>query len=336
MKLFLIYPANRRLELVQGRAAALARWTALTALLSVSGPACSEETSPAPVDVGQSGKGGQGMAGTASGGSALGGASGATTAGSASGGGGSAGAAGLDGGGNGGTAGSGGSGGSGGSPDDGWVPLFNGMNLDGWTQHGTDQTLFAVSNGEIHAYPTQPDQSEQPQANLMHMTKLGPKYTLHVEYKWGEARFSDRKQTERDAGILFHITGDLSKVWPDSIECQLGSSPVNGSWVTGDLWVLGGPTSAQTKDENGQLHTSNGPFGYSPASAQAELAHGQWNIVEVTVNGDAEAIFKVNDVEVKRVFNMKYNGVPLSEGYVSIQAEFAELFYRNIRYKLED
>jgi hypothetical protein len=224
----------------------------------------------------------------------------------------------------------------GGAPEDLWVPLFNGVNLDGWVVHGTNEPLFAVENGEIHVYPTQADQSNQPQANLRSTTSLGGKYSLHVEYRWGEARFSDRRQTDRDAGILFHVTGDVTQVWPDSIECQLGSSPVNGDWVTGDLWVLGTPTTAQTRNAGGQLQTHGGGFGFSAASAQAENPHGEWNIVEVIVDGATEAIYNVNGVEVNRVFNMVYNGQPLSEGFISVQAEFAELFYRNIQYRLDE
>jgi hypothetical protein len=37
-----------------------------------------------------------------------------------------------------------------------------------------------------------------------------------------------------------------------------------------------------------------------------------------------------------RVLNMKYNGQPLTDGHISIQAEYAELFYRNIRYKVNE
>jgi hypothetical protein len=225
--------------------------------------------------------------------------------------------------------------GSGGaSEDDGWVPLFNGVNLDGWVVNGTTQPLFAVQNGEIHVYPTQQDQSDQPQANLRSLISLGGKYTLHVEYKWGQARFGGRSQADRDAGILFHITGaDVNKVWPDSLEHQLGASQLGGEYVAGDLWVLGGPTRAQTRNANGQLQAfGNGTK--SAARVHADRALGEWNTVDIIIDGAAEAIYMVNDVEVNRVFNMTYNGQPLSEGFVSVQAEFAELFYRNIRYKL--
>jgi hypothetical protein len=301
--------------------------------------ACSnDEAYPQAPVVGQGGSAGHGGQSAGTGGTAGSAGSGGTPSGGggaqAAGGGGNGGAAGTT---SGGSAGASGSGGSGGAPDDGWVPLFNGVDLDGWMVHEPDKAdLYAVENGEIHVYPTQLDQSDQPQACLRNLTSLGPKYTLHVEYKWGEARFSDRKQTARDAGILFHITGDVNKVWQDSIECQLGSSALNGDWVTGDLWVLGNPTYAQTKDENGDLQTYGGGYGFSPASQQADLPQGEWNTVEVIIDGADEAVYMVNGVEVNRVFNMTYDDQPLSEGYVCVQAEFAELFYRNIKYKLNE
>jgi hypothetical protein len=225
---------------------------------------------------------------------------------------------------------------AGASEDDGWVPLFNGVNLDGWVVNGTTQPLFAVENGEIHVYPTQADQSNQPQANLRSLTSLGGKYTLHVEYKWGQARFGGRSQADRDAGILFHITGaDVNKVWPDSLEHQLGQSQLGGDYVAGDLFVLGGPTRAQTRNANGQLQ-SFGNGARAATTIHADRALGEWNTVDIIIDGAAEAIYMVNDVEVNRVLNMTYNGQPLSEGFVSVQAEYAELFYRNIRYKLNE
>src|SRR5260370_39153048 len=51
-----------------------------------------------------------------------------------------------------------------------WKILFNGKDLTGWTPAPGAAALYAVDslNGEgvIHVYPTQPDQSDQPQATL--------------------------------------------------------------------------------------------------------------------------------------------------------------------------
>lgn len=355
MTQFLNDPANRAQRPKRNATRSSFHWMQVVVALGISATACSEGPASSGAST-QGGSGGQvtagasGNAAVAGGGSAgtggappaaggggggatptLGGTSGA--AGTAGGSGGAAGTAG--GGGAGGTAGSSGAGGTAGSggANDGWVPLFNGTDLTGWKVEGTNDTLFTVQAGEIHVYPTQPDQSTQPQADLRYTTKLGPKYILHVEYKWGQTRFSDRKQTARDAGVLFHISGDVTKVWPDSIECQMGSSALGGEWVTGDLWALGSPTTAQTKDANGQLHTYGAAGAVSHTTVHADKPQGEWNIVEVTINGADDAVYVVNGIEANHVYNMKYNGQPLTDGYVGLEAEYSEAFYRNVWYK---
>jgi len=126
--------------------------------------------------------------------------------------------------------------------DDGWTPLFNGADLDGWTASAGAEALFAAGTLEgepvIHVYPTQDDQSSQPQATLRTNDSFR-NYVFHLEYKWGDKRYSDRKQTARDSGICFHLCNDPSQVWPDSFELQIGSSPLGQDWVTGDVFVLG-------------------------------------------------------------------------------------------------
>jgi hypothetical protein len=58
--------------------------------------------------------------------------------------------------------------------------------------------------------------------------------------------------------------------------------------------------------------------------------------VDIIIDGAAEAIYRVNDIEVNRIFNMTHDGQPLREGFISVQAEYAELYYRNIQYKLDE
>lgn len=122
-----------------------------------------------------------------------------------------------------------GMGGSGVAEEDDWVPLFNGVDLDGWVVHGTNQPLFAVENGEIHVYPTQADQSEQPQANLRSTTSLGGRYTLHVEYRWGEAplppcpaRKPHKTQSSRRRSTSTNspISRNATTAWSKADDCQ--------------------------------------------------------------------------------------------------------------------
>src|SRR5437870_4268095 len=156
-----------------------------------------------------------GSATTGGGGTGTVGGGGSSTGGSS---GGSAGGSGGSGGG------SGGSGGGGGGAD-GFVPLFNGKDLTGWTPGPSGAPLFAVDSaaGEpaIHVYPdatAQKDGSTQNQSTLRTNDSYSS-YVLHVEYKWGARRFSDRAGKARDNGICWHVQLPLptSTEWPTSI-----------------------------------------------------------------------------------------------------------------------
>jgi len=168
---------------------------------------------------------------------------------------------------------------------------------------------------------------------------LSGNYELQVEYRWGDKKFVPRADADRDAGILFHITGDdVTKVFPDSLEMQIGDSRPGGDYVAGDLWVLGVPTVAEVMID-GELTPVGRTGGASVphyTDVHAERPHGEWNICEITVNGSESAIYRLNGVEVHRLYNFTYAGEPLGEGYISVQAEWAEIYYRRIRYRKLD
>ena len=77
------------------------------------------------------------------------------------------------------------------------------------------------------------------------------------------------------------------------------------------------------------------PNSYEQARTNAKLDQPGWNTIELTVKGAAEAEYKVNGVVVNRVFNMERamggGFQPLASGPIALQAEYAELFYRNVR-----
>ncbi|HVY29814.1 MAG TPA: DUF1080 domain-containing protein [Polyangiaceae bacterium] len=297
-----------------------------------------------------------GAAGTV--GTAGGGAGGAGSGGGGTGGGGAGG-----GGGSGGDA--GGAGGSAGA-DGGWVPLFNGMNLDGWTPGASGNGLFAVDTaaGEpaIHVYPTQADQSNQPQAHLRTNESYGS-YVLHVEYKWGTKRFAGRAQSDRDNGICFHIVPPVpnNDQWPTSIEFQLGSQAWPGDWVSGNIFMLVDKTRAkwtyapmmgqqEVYSPTGTKKTIGAPQSYYKAlSVPPNLNKGgagssatpatEWNVVELTVHGSKDASYNVNGTVVNGLTEMEYdagggNFMPLDHGAIALQAEFAEVYFRNVKIKV--
>jgi hypothetical protein len=309
------------------------------------------------VQLPQAGSGGQGTpvagsggnpttAGSTSGGSPAGGGGASATAGGGAGGagGGTAGAAGV--------AGNGGSGGSGGGADEGWVPLFNGTNLDGWTPSANAAQYFGVSQvdggGVIHVYPTQVDQSDVPTASLRTNDSFSS-YVFQLEYKWGTDRFGERKQTDRDNGICFHICGNPAQVWPESIEFQIGSQAWPGDWVVGNIFMLINKTRANwpfTMKDGQEVFSAGGteksigaPASYYKALAPSQLnLNDDWNIVELTVHGSTDAEYKVNGTVVNQVLDMECNAdgtwKPLDHGPIALQAEFAEVYFRNIRIKV--
>jgi hypothetical protein len=99
--------------------------------------------------------------------------------------------------------------------------------------------------------------------------------------------------------------------------------------------VLGVPTVAEVLIDGaltkvGQTGGDSVPH-YTDVHAEHPL--GEWNECEITVNGAESAVYVLNGIEVHRLYNFTYNGQPLDRGFVSVQAEWAEIFYRNIRYR---
>jgi hypothetical protein len=239
------------------------------------------------------------------------------------------------------------------APEEVWTTLFNGENLDGWTASrgaGDGQTIdeiFQVTDGMIHVYKGAVQGSTQPIATLRTNDSYSS-YVFHLQYMWGTVRFDERANTDRDAGILFHLFNNQNAVWPDAFELQMGSSNLGGEWISGDIFVIGSNARGQTSStqtggnfvfaelaDGGMVRAIGAPTSYDRARANAKLDMPGWNTIELTVRANMEAEYKVNGVVVNRVFNMEGNtgGMfqPLQSGPIALQAEYAELFYRDVR-----
>ncbi len=237
---------------------------------------------------------------------------------------------------------------------DGWVRLFNGKDLTGWSAHtggGGDKSsqkadeIFTVKDGVIHIYQSAEAGSKQSSANLVH-DSVWQYFHLQVEYRWLETKFQPRTKDDRDAGILFHIHTDPDHVWPPSLEMQLADGKPGSDYVTGDLFVLGATRADSTS--KGQSYDAEGqpiprgqgvPGGMrTKVTLTADRPAGEWNIAEVIVHGSKSAEFLLNGKLLNKISNMKFkdkdgNWQPLEKGQVSIQAEWAELEYRMVRIK---
>ena len=239
--------------------------------------------------------------------------------------------------------------------DSQWIDLFDGKSLDGWVVNLGDRgdetslprdEIFTVNDGTIHVYAGAPNRSKQYSALLRTEAEFS-RYHLQVEYRWLENRFRPRHAAIRDAGIMFHVQTNVDAVWPPCLEMQLGEGQPGSPFVTGDLWVLG-PTQATSKTTDlyydpegastifgdiGQEDFS-GRSNYTPT--QVEKTRGEWQLAEVVVHGADRVEFYLNGELMNVITDLKKrdadgNWQPLESGHISLQAEWAELQYRNIR-----
>lgn len=255
-------------------------------------------------------------------------------------------------GGTGGTSGSGAGGADNGSEPP-IIDLFNGTDLTGWTAYretsktspGTQlsdsdaEAIFKPEDGTIRVYGDAPDQSEQSRHTLLSDESYS-KYILTLEYRWGTKKFApytDLTQYPRDAGVLWHIHGDLTQVWPSSIEFQIKDG------TTGDIFALyarctslarNGGTTFVDADQGGTEKVVDGADGYVQHSRSENLEVDGWNSIELQVDGGT-AVYLVNGQVVNRVLSVNdrsgSTGSPVTSGPIALQAEHAEVFYRNIR-----
>lgn len=230
--------------------------------------------------------------------------------------------------------------------EEGFKPIFNGKDLNGWkSSHSKgegDWGPFKIDEKEkaIHVYMSDEAGSEQT-SDCLYSEKDYSKYIIRLEYKWLEKRFAPRTDDDRDAGVLFHVHGDLTKVWPLSMEMQIGETPGDrfggNRYHVGDLFVLGKNLRCKTTKTDG-IYDPKAPLvtsGQCATKLGVERPKGEWNEVEIVVDGAKKVTFKLNGEIVHEIrdLEMEIDGkwVPMDKGRIALQAEWAELLYRNIR-----
>lgn len=235
--------------------------------------------------------------------------------------------------------------------EEGFVPLFDGKSLAGWTAARSsgegDWGAFTVNEQEqaIHAYAGAEEGSKQ-DSDCLNTVQQFSHYILRLEYKWVGNRFKPRADWDRDAGLLYHVHGDLKRVWPHSLEMQIGETPGNSKnnlrrrFHTGDLFVLGRHLLTKTPREGRFYKAGVEPVGgrHVQTKLGVEKPMGEWNKMEIQIHGAEKAIFVFNGEVVHEVYDMQQKQkdsdlVPLDKGHIGLQAEWAEIMYRKIRIK---
>lgn len=233
-----------------------------------------------------------------------------------------------------------------------WQPLFNGKNFDGWNLvlsedlKGIDpSTVFQIHDGLIHVYQDTTAGVKVPIGFIVSDDSFSW-YHLKLQFRWGKKRFAPRTDRARDAGLLYHA-GAEKTVWPRSIECQIQERDVGDCFTVHGVQVQTTVDPRQLKagvhrflpaKDGGVRDVWGGPSISRVVKSAMHEVEG-WNTVEIIVRGSEEAVHIVNGHEVFHATNLKQldadgkTWIPLMSGRVLLQAEYAELQYRDIQIK---
>ncbi len=139
-------------------------------------------------------------------------------------------------------------------------------------------------------------------------------FHLTLEFKWGEKRYPPRENEKRDAGILYHVnfySGD--KIWPRSLEYQIQEGDCGDFWMTDSTTIVFNDTLTIAKNWLRGVKIKD-----------TEKPKGEWNKAEVIVkDGTITHLLNGEVVNKGRLGNT-------TEGYVVLQSEYAEVYYRKV------
>jgi len=244
------------------------------------------------------------------------------------------------------------------APKDGWLQLFNGKDLDGWTPKIRGFAVgenfgntFRVVDGVLQVRydsPAYEGKFKERYGHLFYKTAYS-RYILRAEYRFvGEQLPDGPGWAKRNNGLMIHgqtpETMALNQSFPASIEVQLLGGGEKGQRPTANLCTPGTNVVVKDKDGKEKLYTPHGLNSKSPT-----FRGDQWVTVEVEVHGSEQIIHRVNGVEVMRYYKPQYDpkdstAKPLiaaaggklliERGTISIQSESAPTDFRKIELKV--
>jgi hypothetical protein len=234
------------------------------------------------------------------------------------------------------------------SPEEGWISLFNGKDLEGWTikvaKHPIGENYsdtFRVEDGILKvAYDRYGNFNEQFAHLYSNLTYSH--YILRLEYRFTGKPVPDSPPWAKyNSGVMIHcqspLTMTLNQLWPASMEIQFLCDGTVAGKQTGNACTPG-----TNLELNGRLTTDHIIEAVGKLSPMEE-----WVSAEVEVRGNQEVIHRINGVEVLRYQRPQLDpreesaqrlmalGAPLqlSQGHIALQAESQPVWFRNIRIK---
>jgi hypothetical protein len=231
-----------------------------------------------------------------------------------------------------------------GSREAGWVSLFNGKDLTGWTPKIKGYELgdnfgntFRVEDGLIKVSYDGYQQFDRKFGHIFYKDKFS-NYRLRVEYRFvGEQCPGGEGWATRNSGVMLHCqppeTMAKDQDFPVSIEVQFLGGLGKGPRTTGNLCTPG--THVVMDGQLIKRHCTN--------SKSKTFDGDQWVTVEVEVRGDKSIKHVVNGEEVlayeqaqlddsdpdaRRL--IKGDNKLIKDGYISLQSESHPIEFRKV------
>jgi len=243
---------------------------------------------------------------------------------------------------------------------DKWIPLFNGKDLKGWdTYIGPDMNDSGkfITGEPIGLNKDPRNVFTVVNVNGENLIRISGEnwgaistvqeyenYHLQLQFRWGELKWGQKKNKNRDSGLLYHSVGKYGAdygAWMRSQELQIEETNTGDYWgVAGgmaDIPVVKKSETEYDYDPRGTFITfrEGGERGRRCfKSSDAEKPTGEWNTVDLYCWVDT-SVFVINGKVVMILYHQKQleNGqaLPLTKGKIQIQSEGAEVFYRGIK-----
>ena len=238
-----------------------------------------------------------------------------------------------------------------GAAEPGWVALFNGKNLDGWTPKiagfpvGENAlNTFRVENGILKVSYADYKEFGKKFGHLYTKTAYSS-YILRMQYRFvGEKMPDAPSYVNFNSGVMFHSQSpesmSIDQGFPASLECQfLAREAKGGLRATGNVCTPGTHIEMNGKVVTQHIVESSAPT-FDPE---------EWVSIEIEVHGHEQIIHRVNGKEVLRYQHpildpecrispakalIEAGAAPLlSTGHIALQAEGHGVWFRNIEIK---
>ncbi|MGB5435716.1 MAG: DUF1080 domain-containing protein [Maribacter sp.] len=177
-------------------------------------------------------------------------------------------------------------------------------------------------------------------------------YHFQLKYKWGDKKWTNRKELLKDSGILYHSIGPMAvdywRSWMLSQEFQIMEGHTGDFWSQAnsviDIRAYKPESVLDPMAHESQEYLTFSMFSpyknYCMRTNNYESPNDEWTTLDL-ICFEGKSLHMVNGKVVMILNNSRYideNGkdIPLTKGKIQLQSEAAELFFKDIRIRKID